>query len=209
MLTYREIINPWNGMEGYNCYGCCPTNPLGAQMRFFDTDPEQKEGEIMSVWQPTQNHQSWINTLHGGLQATLLDEVCGWVVFAKLKTSGVTAEMNIRYKKAVSTIAGPLIVRAELLSFEHRLALVEGQIWVKRTEQRKADANVKPSAEPTLPAPLSEDYELGAVCQCKYFTLGPEQAAKMGYREPTYGDEQWTVAEILEKKIYQNYRTLK
>ena len=66
----KRIINPWTTMPEYNCYGCCPTNPIGTRMRFFE------DGEdIISIWKPTQNHQSWINTLHGGIQAVLLDEV--------------------------------------------------------------------------------------------------------------------------------------
>ena len=55
-------------MSGYNCFGCCPTNPIGAQMRFYEDGDD-----IISIWKPTQNHQSWINTLHGGVQAVLLD----------------------------------------------------------------------------------------------------------------------------------------
>ena len=92
-MKVREIINPWTDLSGYNCFGCSPNNPLGAHMRFYEEDPNDRFGDIICVWQPTQNHQSWINTLHGGMQATLLDEVCGWVVFKKLNTSGVTAKM--------------------------------------------------------------------------------------------------------------------
>ena len=105
----KRIINPWTVLPEYNCYGCCPTNPIGTQMRFFE------DGEdIISIWRPTQNHQSWINTLHGGIQAVLLDEVCGWVVFHKLKTAGVTAKMEMRYHKPVSTLQDYIKMRAYL-----------------------------------------------------------------------------------------------
>ena len=77
----KRIINPWTQTPGYNCFGCSPDNPIGTRMRFFEDGDD-----IVSIWRPTQNHQSWLNTLHGGIQAVLLDEVCGWVVFHKLQT---------------------------------------------------------------------------------------------------------------------------
>ena len=126
----RLIINPWLHLQGYNCFGCCATNPHGMRMQFYDAAPEDPNAFIYSVWQPTFDHQSWLNTLHGGLQATLLDEVCGWVVFAKLRTSGVTAKMDIRYRKAVSTINGPIILRASLTEQRRQISIVTGEIWI-------------------------------------------------------------------------------
>ena len=25
----KKIINPWKGLEGYNCFGCAPNNEAG------------------------------------------------------------------------------------------------------------------------------------------------------------------------------------
>ena len=46
-----------------------------------------------------------IDTLHGGIQAVLLDEICAWVVLRKLQTTGVTSKMETRYMKPVNTNA--------------------------------------------------------------------------------------------------------
>jgi acyl-coenzyme A thioesterase PaaI-like protein len=45
---------------------------------------------IVSKWNPdrlsasplraAKNYQGWVNTMHGGILSTLIDEVCGWVV---------------------------------------------------------------------------------------------------------------------------------
>ena len=101
----KRIINPWTSIPGYNCFGCSPDNPIGTRMRFFEDGDD-----IISIWRPTQNHQSWLNTLHGGIQAVLLDEVCGWVVFHKLQTAGVTAKMEMRYHKPVSTLPNSAVI---------------------------------------------------------------------------------------------------
>ena len=76
----KNIINPWIGnTHGYNCFGCNPDNPMGVHMHFY-WDGEQ----VISPWKANPNFVSWVDTLHGGIQATLLDEICGWVVFYQL-----------------------------------------------------------------------------------------------------------------------------
>ena len=105
----REIKNPWIGTEGYNCFGCCPTNPYGVKMRFYEDGQD-----VVSFWKPKDCYQSWINTLHGGVQSVLLDEICGWVVFHKLQSSGVTAKMETRFRKPVAIEQEYVELRARL-----------------------------------------------------------------------------------------------
>lgn len=52
--------------------------------------------EIVSYWKPGPEYQGWLNTLHGGIQAVLLDEICGWTIFRKLQTTGVTSKMETK-----------------------------------------------------------------------------------------------------------------
>lgn len=145
----RQLTNPWLETEGYNCFGCNPDNPLGMHMHFYEDGDE-----IVSVWHPTQNHQSWINTLHGGVQAALLDEICGWVIFAKLQTSGVTAKMEIRYKHSVDTTLGPVVLHARLKEKSHNIAIVAADI---------TDATGRCCAQ----------------CECTYFTYSADKAKDM------------------------------
>ena len=56
----KLIKNPWLDKEGYNCIGCCPTNPTGFHLSFYEDGDD-----VVSKWNPTQNHQGWIDTLHG------------------------------------------------------------------------------------------------------------------------------------------------
>lgn len=90
----KKIINPWKGLEGYNCFGCAPDNEAGVRMEFYEDGDE-----IVSVWKPRPEYQGWIDTLHGGIQAVLLDEICAWTVLRKLQTTGVTSKMETRYRK--------------------------------------------------------------------------------------------------------------
>lgn len=137
-------------------------------MQFFE------DGEdIVSFWRLTQNHQSWLNTLHGGIQAVLLDEVCGWVVFHKLKTAGVTAKMEMRYRKPVSTLQRYVKLRGRLLELRRNVATVEGEL-------------------------LSEEGELLCSCVCTYFTFPQDKAcSEMGYIASTTDEEDITYEDLI------------
>ena len=39
----------------------------------------------------------WLDTLHGGIQSMLLDEVAGGGVTRTLQTTGVTSKMEVRH----------------------------------------------------------------------------------------------------------------
>lgn len=119
----KKIINPWKDKPGYNCFGCAQENPIGLKMEFYE-DAE----EIVSFWEPSINHQGWINTLHGGIQATILDEICAWVVIRKLQCFGVTSKMETRYLKSISTENNKLELRAKILERKRNIVIIEAKI---------------------------------------------------------------------------------
>ena len=94
----KQLNNPWINIPGYNCFACAPSNPIGLKMKFF-LDGE----DVVSIFPLQKNYQGWIDTLHGGIQAVLLDEICAWVILRKLQTTGVTSKMETRYLKSIDT----------------------------------------------------------------------------------------------------------
>ena len=96
----KRIINPNIGheAEGYNCFACAPQNPYGLKMEFWEDGDD-----IVCLWSPDPNYESWVGTLHGGIQATLIDETAGWVIMRKFQTTGMTTSLNIKYRKPVTT----------------------------------------------------------------------------------------------------------
>ena len=156
-------------MPEYNCFGCSPDNPIGTRMRFFEDGDD-----IISIWRPTQNHQSWINTLHGGVQAVLWDEVWGWVVFHKLNTAVVTAKMEMRYHKPVSTLQDYIKLRGYLKEMHRNVAIVVGELY-------------------------SAEGELLCECVCTYFTFPQDKAvAEMGYLPSDTEERGYTWEEALD-----------
>lgn len=125
----KKIINPWVGMHGYNCIGCCPTNPLGLHLDFYEDGDD-----IASTWHPSRNYQGWVDTLHGGVISTLLDEVAGWVVFRKLQSSGYTVRLNVKFHKPIMTTEQEVTVRARIVEQKRRFATIHCELCNQQGE---------------------------------------------------------------------------
>ena len=125
----KKIINPWRNHPEYNCFGCCPDNPIGLHLEFYE------DGDyIVSTWHPEKNYQGWVNTMHGGILSTLIDEVCGWVVTRKLQTIGYTVQLNVKFRKAVSTTEPELTIRAKVTKQVRNLVYINAEITNSKGE---------------------------------------------------------------------------
>lgn len=107
----------------YNCFGCSPFNEIGLQLEFWESGPE-----LIAKWQPSKSLEGWTDVLHGGIQASLLDELAGWIVMIKMKTAGVTSALNVKYLKPVNIPKGTITVKGELLSVDKHLATITTQL---------------------------------------------------------------------------------
>ena len=118
----RKITNPFAhaaGTDEYNCFGCSPANESGLQLEFWSDGDE-----LLALWQPKKYFEGWTGVLHGGIQATLMDEAAAWLVFIQVGTSGVTARLDVSYEKPVYISKGEISVRAKLVSFENNRATI-------------------------------------------------------------------------------------
>lgn len=119
-----QIQNPFSALEGYNCFGCSPNNSLGLQMRF------RMEGEtVLCDWEPKPHLQGWVNILHGGIQATMMDEIASWLVLVKLETAGVTSKMEVKLIKPVRTDKGALRLKAILKEMKRNIAIIHVELF--------------------------------------------------------------------------------
>jgi acyl-coenzyme A thioesterase PaaI-like protein len=120
----RAIRNPFAGMPGYNCFGCSPSNEQGLRLRFAE-DGE----EIVSTWRPEPRFAGYGGILHGGIQATLHDEIASWLVFAKLSTAGFTERLEIDYRSSVYIASGDIALRSRLEKTEGNRAFIRSRLF--------------------------------------------------------------------------------
>ena len=98
----EKLQNPWLSLvdEGYNCFACAPTNPKGLKMEFWEDGDD-----LVSLWHPSPDYEGWLGTLHGGIQSTLIDEIGGWWIGRKLQLSAMTTNLQVKFRKPVSSHA--------------------------------------------------------------------------------------------------------
>jgi len=160
----KKIINPWRNHPEYNCFGCCPENPIGLHMEFYE------DGDyIVSTWHPQRNYQGWVNTMHGGILSTLIDEVCGWVVTRKLQTSGYTVHLNVKFRKAIPTTEPVLTIRAKVAKQMRNLVYINAEI----TNSKGALGRRTLATNGTQ--------ELCNEGEAVYFLMNQEKAKEMGF----------------------------
>ena len=100
----KKIKNPWLHKNEYHCFGCCPDNPLGLKMEFYE------EGdEIISYWHPNDHYQ-------------------GWVVLRKMQTTGVTSKLEVSYRKPILSSSKVIIVRSHISLVLRNIVKIEASI---------------------------------------------------------------------------------
>ena len=107
----KKIINPWKGMEGYNCFGCAPNNEAGVKMEFYEDNDE-----VISIWRPRPEYQGWIDILR------------------KLQTTGVTSKMETRYRKSISTNDSHVVLKAHIKEVKRNIVIIEARLYNKDEE---------------------------------------------------------------------------
>ncbi len=84
-------------MKYSKCFVCGHDNPSGLKLDFGF------EGESAYTWfSSLATFEGYQGVIHGGIIATLLDEVMAKIILSK-KLVAVTADMNVRYRKSLLT----------------------------------------------------------------------------------------------------------
>ena len=81
------------------CFVCGLENRFGLKSHFYMLENK----EIMAIFNPAEEHQSYPGRLHGGISATILDETIGRAVMSHDSESlwGVTVEFSVKFRKPV------------------------------------------------------------------------------------------------------------
>ena len=90
------------------CFACGEDNPIGLKLQFqFDGD------DYVTTLQFEPEHSGWAGIVHGGLLATVLDEVMVRLLWVK-GYEAVTARLTVFYRQPVS-VGARLRVRGRIV----------------------------------------------------------------------------------------------
>src|ERR1051326_4854763 len=132
-----------------SCFVCGAQNPLGLRLRF-----RVNGNTIEADWTPRHEHVGFRGVIHGGISATVLDEIMVWAASVPKKRFYFAVELTVRYSKPV-TVGRPLLLVG-------RIANDRGRVIETAGELRDADGNacVKATAK-YMPLPTEQGGAIG------------------------------------------------
>ena len=94
-MKYKIVKKQENSSK---CIVCGLKNKLGLKAAFY----ELENGELVAIFKPLEEHQSYPGRLHGGITASILDETIGRAIMIKHESIwGVTVELSLKYRKPI------------------------------------------------------------------------------------------------------------
>ena len=112
------------------CFCCGPRNPIGLKLQ-FETTPE---GRMRTLWTPRREHQGFKDIVHGGLVATVLDEVMVRLLYIR-GIRAVTAGMETRLIRPLR--------RGTRYRFEGWIVQDRGRAVITEAEAAEADTGIQ------------------------------------------------------------------
>ena len=138
------------------CLVCGLKNPGGLRASFYEVDG----GELVALFTPREQHQSYPGRLHGGLITAMLDETIGRAVMGSLERDFwvVTVEFTTAFRKVV-----PLDTELRVVG---RVVRQEGRVFEGTGEILLSDGGVAATgAGKYLRLPLSRIADFDAEAQ--------------------------------------------
>jgi uncharacterized protein (TIGR00369 family) len=152
--TSREIT----GADGrryafadHHCFACGGTNPIGMGLHI-----ELDEGVARTTWRAGDDFVGWSDRIHGGIVATLLDEVMAWAC-ASNDAWAVTAEMTVRYRSPAAP-GEELLAEGRVRERRRRIYDVAGEVRGSDGRLIAEGSGRYLGASPTQKADLKERY---------------------------------------------------
>jgi uncharacterized protein (TIGR00369 family) len=131
------------------CFACGQQNENGLRLR-----PAASEGRAVLHWTPPPHYQGYAGVLHGGVIATLLDEVMAHAALS-LVGRAPTAELSLQFLKPVMT-ERELEIRAEVRERRRRILVVGAELIQDGELRARAEGKfvvVAPKARSLEPEP--------------------------------------------------------
>lgn len=117
-----EPLDPYSFGAEQACFGCGPHNALGLKLRF-----EKSADEVWTTFVPPPGYEGPPGILHGGLQATLIDEVAAWTVVGLKARMGFTFSLNVRLSRPVR-LGEPVVARGRIIAETERSVTVKASL---------------------------------------------------------------------------------
>jgi acyl-coenzyme A thioesterase PaaI-like protein len=107
------------------CLVCGRDNPHGLNLSSF-VDPDA--GTVTTTFTPSPHHIGFESIIHGGILATVLDELMVWTAIWATGKACVAAELSLRFIEKAG-IGRPLVCTAKITRQRSRLIETSAEIY--------------------------------------------------------------------------------
>lgn len=123
MNESRETLTPMVYPAQNRCFGCGTANPSGLHLEFLLA----ADGLVVCLPTISETFESRPGYLHGGIIATLLDEIMSKAVRARGSHSAMTRHLQVDYLRPVPSLT-PLRIEGRVLRSKGRSHWTEARI---------------------------------------------------------------------------------
>lgn len=120
MLMVKPMSEPVFRSRG--CFVCGTDNPSG-----LDCAPEREGNRVIVRFTPRDAHRGFSKAVHGGITASLLDEVVGVAAGQRAGGKCATVELTVSYRRPL-TVGVPIRAEGWYVRKHGRLVLGAGRI---------------------------------------------------------------------------------
>ncbi len=122
----------------HSCFVCGESNPLGLKLR-FETD-----GQVVQArFTLRPEHIGFQGTIHGGITATILDEIMVWACAVQTKRFAFCAELNVRYLSPAHPAEEVMAVGELVVNRRNKLFEAKGELRSRANHALLATATGK------------------------------------------------------------------
>ena len=114
----------WTPLPNHDqdCFACGTQNDFGLKMTFAGNGKQ-----VRSILTVPEHGRGWNKLVHGGILATILDEIMSWTVIHLIKHKILTRNINIEFKKPVY-ISSQITAIGEIVEINGKKALLQARI---------------------------------------------------------------------------------
>jgi acyl-coenzyme A thioesterase PaaI-like protein len=111
------------------CFGCGSDNAMGLGMKFYS------DGRTVASPLTVPDYLcGWPRVVHGGIVATIFDEIMGWTAIYLMKKVVLTKRLSVDFKKT-TPVNQPLLVEGWVAGRpDERHVLIQATIHISETE---------------------------------------------------------------------------
>jgi len=118
------MTNDWKQLPNLDktCFACGTENIFGLKMTFSSNGKQ-----LRSLLTVPEHTRGWSNLVHGGILATILDEIMSWTAIQLTSHFILTRNLNVEFKKPVF-IGSQLTATGEIIERSEKNATLSAQI---------------------------------------------------------------------------------